>query len=273
MKERAKIKLSIVIVNYNGENYLANCLDSIKKHCASFHYEIIIVDNNSTDKSIALIEDKFSEVMLIKNNYNAGFAKGNNIASNIAKGEYLLLLNNDTILLSDFYPLFLYFENDPNIGALGIKMLDGYGKFIPSFGKFPRPFRLLKLSWLNYNSKEFVNGTFNNDDIVKVNWLSGAFLLTKTSLYRMVNGLDEDYFMYVEDVDFCRKLKNIEKIAIFVPSISFIHYVGFNKSRENLLIKGYSIFATKHFNTFEKNVAKLSLYINYAFKKIFKNIS
>jgi len=272
MQQEGKIKLSIIIVNYNGENYLTDCLLSIKKHCHAFNHEIIIVDNNSTDNSLNLIENNFKEVSLIKNNYNAGFAKANNIAADVAQGEYLLLLNNDTILLNDVHSLFLYFEKDPNIGALGIKMLNGNGKYIQSFGKFPNLFRLLKLSRLNYNSRDLVTGSFNDDNLIQLDWLSGAFLLTKTELYKKVKGLDEDYFMYVEDVDFCKKLKSFGKTIVFTPSMSFIHYVGFNKSRENLLLKGYSIFANKHFNIFEKNVAKLSLFVNYAFKKIFKNI-
>jgi len=268
----AKIKLSIIIINYNGEEYLKSCIESIYSNCNSITFEIIIFDNNSIDNSADLIGQYFSEVKFIKHDKNIGFAKGNNKAVKSAKGEFILLLNNDTILTEDLFGIIKILEKNNNIGALGIKMLDKKKNYAPSAGKFPKPFKLWRISNLNYRSNEFKTGKFKDDNFFKVDWVSGAFLLTKKSYWDKVKGLDEDYFMYVEDVDYCKKLTYINKITVFVPSISFIHFIGFNAKREARLIKGYFLYASKHFNKFEELIAKLCLYSNYAFKKAFKSI-
>jgi len=267
-----KIKLSIIIVNYNCGIYLEECISSIYATCTSFTFEIIVFDNNSSDNSIDFLEKDYKDVILIKSNENLGFAKGNNKAAATAKGEYVLLLNNDTILLQDIDPLFSIFENDDNVGVVGIKMLNTQQKYIASFGKFPSAVRLLRFSNLNYSSTEFLTGNFNDKKHIQVDWVSGSFLMVKNKDWQQVKGLDEDYFMYVEDVDFCKKITLIGKKIVFVPSISYIHHVGFNPSREMNLIKGYFLYSSKHFNKFEQIIAKLSLSLNYAIKKTFKNL-
>ena len=267
-----KVKLSIIIVNYNCGKYLEECLKSIYEKCTSFPFEIVIFDNNSSDNSIAFLENDFKDVILIKSNENLGFAGGNNKAAEKAKGEYILLLNNDTILLKDINPLFNIFESDPKIGVLGIKMLNTEQKYIPSFGKFPTSTRLLRFTNLNYNTTEFLTGNFNEKTHIQVDWVSGSFLLTKKEIWQQIKGLDEDYFMYVEDVDFCKKVALNGKKTVLAPSLSYIHHVGFNSSREMNLIKGYFLYSSKHFNKFEQIIAKLSLSLNYAIKKAFKNL-
>jgi GT2 family glycosyltransferase len=266
------VKLSIIIVNYNGEKYLDACIKSIYKNCHTFSFEIIVFDNNSTDNSIFFIEQNYPDVIIIESDKNLGFAKGNNKAVKNSNGEYVLLLNNDTILNNNLQKAIEVFESDDKIGVLGIKMLDDNKKFSISFGKFPTPLKLLKFSRLNYKSKDFLTGKFLNENFVQVDWVSGAFLLTKKDYWNKVNGLDEDYFMYVEDVDFCKKISKTNKITVLVLSISFIHFIGFNSKREIRLIKGYFLYASKHFNKFEELIAKLCLHLNYAFKKAFKNI-
>jgi len=267
-----KVKLSIIIVNYNCGKYLKECITSIYNKCSSFTFEIIIFDNNSSDDSLNFLENNFKEVILLKNDKNLGFAGGNNKATRNAEGEYLLLLNNDTVILENIYPLFSFFENDNEIGVLGIKMLNSQQKYIPSFGKFPSPISLLKFSNLNYNSTEFLTGNFNGKNHIQVDWVSGSFLMMKNKDWQQVKGLDEDYFMYVEDVDFCKKIAQIGKKTVLVPSISYIHHIGFNTKREINLIKGYFLYSSKHFNKFEQIIAKLSLSFNYAVKKAFKNL-
>lgn len=266
------VKLSIIIVNYNGEEYLEACIKSIYTNCASISFEIIIFDNNSADNSIFFIEQNFPSVIIIKSEQNLGFAKGNNKAVKIAKGEYILLLNNDTILNNNLQNIIKVFESDNRIGVLGIKMVDDNNKFSVSYGKFPTPFNLIRISNLNYKSKELVTGNFGTNNFILVDWVSGAFLLTKKKYWNQVNGLDEDYFMYVEDVDFCKKIMKNGKITVLLPTSSFIHFIGFNSKREIRLIKGYFLYASKHFNKFGELIAKQCLYLNYVFKKAFKNI-
>lgn len=264
-------KLSIIIVNFNGRKYLEDCFKSIYKHCSNINFEVIVFDNNSSDESVSYIKNNFSEVKLIESKENLGFAKGNNKAVQESCGENILLLNNDTILLDDIAPILKIIKNNNNIGAVGIKMLDGNKKYSPSTGKFPKPFQLLKFSLFEEKRKSFKSGLFKEESI-EVDWVTGAFLLTKRVYWDKVGGLDEDYFMYVEDVDFCKKLNKIGKKAIFLPQQRFIHFIGFNSKREIRLIKGYKIYSAKHFNFINTILAHTCLSINYAYKKVFKNI-
>lgn len=267
-----KTDLSIIIITYNSESYINDCFESIYKHCKGINYEIIILDNNSQDRTIDIIESDYDNVKLIKSKINLGFSKGNNKAVQYSKGDYVLLLNIDTILLQDISGLLSLFKNSNKIGALGIKMLDANKNYQLSVGKFPKPWNLIKLSFLNNISPEFTNGQFDNPNkLRKVDWITGAFLLTKKEYWDNVKGLDEDYFMYVEDVDFCKKLEYLNKDTYYLPSLSYIHFVGFNKNRERFLIKGYAIFVEKHFKGLNKIIAKFSLKINYAFKKTIKS--
>ncbi len=265
-----RVDLSIIIVNYNGKHYLKECLQSIKTHCSSLAYEVVIVDNLSTDGSQEFIKSKFSWVRLIENNSNDGFAKANNLGVEIAKGEVILLLNNDTVLVQDFSNLVSEVKKE-SIGAITIQMLNGNEEYTPSFGKFPSPFSLLKIANMNDNRSDLVSGNFNKT-VYSMDWISGSFVLTKKSDWDLVGGLDEDYFMYVEDVDFCRKLKNHHKQILFYPDYRYIHFVGFNSSRELKLIKGYHIYCEKHFKGLNAVIGKMMLRINYVYKRVFKNI-
>jgi len=267
-----KIDLSIIIITYNSDQYINDCFKSIYKHCKGINYEIIVFDNNSKDRTINILESDFKNIKLIKSNINLGFSKGNNKAVHYSKGDYVLLLNIDTILLQDISELLHLFKNTKKIGALGIKMLDANKNYLLSVGKFPKPWSLIKLSFLNNISAEFTTGQFDNpNQLRKVDWITGAFLLTKREYWNSVNGLDEDYFMYVEDVDYCKKLEYLNKDTFYLPSLSYIHFVGFNKNREKFLIKGYGIFAEKHFKDLNKIIAIVSLKINNAFKKTIKS--
>lgn len=258
--------LSIIIVNYNGKKFLKNCFDSITKHCAFISFEILVVDNNSSDGSCSYIEEYFPNIKLIKNNQNLGFAKANNLGVKHGKGKYILLLNNDTILLNDLKPALDLMKGDNSIGVLGAKMLDKDKNYLTSVGRFPNPFNVVKFSFLEDKRPAFIKGDFIEDQY-SVDWLSGAFILISKKLYTQVDGLDEDYFMYVEDVDFCKKISNLNKKIIFLPNISYIHFVGFSIKREQKLIDGYRIYVKKHMSLFGKKIAKLMLAFNLLYKK------
>lgn len=263
-------ELSIIIVNYNGENYLENCINSIYTHCRNINFEIVITDNNSKDNSLSIIRNNYPEVILIESKENLGFAGGNNIAVKKSSGKNILLLNNDTVLQQNILPALNELNKD-SIGVVGIKMLDEKEEYLSSVGKFPNPLSLIKLSLLNDKRNDFVSGEFSKN-LYNVDWLTGAFLLTKKALWDKVNGLDEDYFMYVEDVDFCKKISSLGYKIIFLSNISYIHFVGFNKSREIKLIEGYKLYSDKHFNFFNSILAKICLKINHVYKKTVKNI-
>lgn len=265
--------LSIIIVNYNGIDFLNDCIHSVVEHCKNINYEIILVDNNSIDNSIQSIEKDFPEVILIKNKKNLGFAAGNNIGVRHSNGEYILLLNNDTLLVEDIKPILELLQTNRDIGIVGIKMLDGENKFTPSFGKFPKFYNFIKLKTLQVDLNKIKREILHSQtQYINVDWISGAFLLTKKSIWAQVNGLDESYFMYVEDVDFNKKVQALNKRIVFMHSKHFIHYVGFNKNREKLLINSYMIYIREHKKGVDRWLSLFLLKINLFYKKAFKRI-
>ncbi len=261
MRAKKPFMISVVIVNYNGQKYLQECLDSIRYNLENIQHEIIIVDNNSMDASCAFIKDKFPDVKLIESKENLGFGKANNLGVKKANYNTILLLNNDTILQNHLLPAIeTLYENAKN-GILAINMLDSQKKYIPSVGSFPSPFKLLKISLLSDQRQVFKTGKFKSK-LYTVDWVSGSFMLIRKSDYELIGGFDTDYFMYVEDVDLCKRMTELGKKCIFQSNLSYIHFVGFNKSREHLLLKGFEIYAHKHFSLFGRLLAKAMISIN-----------
>lgn len=262
-----EIELSIIIVNYNGVGYFQNCFDSIYDKLKTISFEIIVLDNNSKDNSVSFIKENFPNVVLIESKINHGFGKGNNEAVKLAKGKHLLLLNNDTILLDDITPAIQFLKSDITIGAIGINMLNANKKYLQAVGKFPNIYNLfwMKLAF-NFN-KDFINGLFTKDFYV-VDWITGSFILIPISVYKEIEGFDEDYFLYVEDVDLCKKIHNKRYKRIFYSKLNYIHFVGFNTTKNNLLVKGYQTFISKHYSGLFKASCYCSLYINTFIKKL-----
>lgn len=267
MSKKRDIQLSIIIVNYNGKEYLKDCLKSISICCTVTH-EVIIVDNASTDGSQSFLKKNHPEVVLIENDTNTGFAKANNLGVEKSTGRNILLLNNDTILLDTIDPL-LNEVAPENIGAITIKMLNGQREFIAPYGKFPTPLNLIKLANLNEKRVALRTGNFTKEKYT-VDWITGSFLLIKRKDWDLVQGLDEDYFMYVEDVDFSKKLRKHNKKILFYANYSYIHFVGFNPKREIKLIEGYKIYARKHFSFFGNLMAQGMLHFNLFVKAYVK---
>lgn len=264
------MELSVIIVNYNGLKYLNNCFESLFKKLNGISFEIIIIDNNSSDESCKFIIDNFPNIILVQSKTNYGFGKGNNEAVKIAKGDYLLLLNNDTIILDDLFPALEILKSDSKIGVIGINMLDSKKEYLQAVGNFPNPINMFKLKNLLNIGKEFESGNFSKERY-DVDWLGGSFLLLSKKLYSEIGGFDEDYFMYVEDVDFCKKIADRGYKRVFLSKFNYIHYIGFNDTKNKLLIKGYEIYLSKHSKGIEKALCYLSIKANKTVKKI-KNI-
>lgn len=262
------IELSVIIVNYNGQHYLAKCIDSLHEKLKNILFEIIILDNNSSDNSCNFIKEKYSDVILIESKANYGFGKGNNKAVQCSKGKYLLLLNNDTIILEQLAPVLDFYKLNQEIGVVGINMVDENKKYLPAAGNFPNFFNLLILKNFFKISHEFQTGVFSKNQY-EVDWLGGSFLMLSKKIYNEIKGFDEDYFMYVEDVDFCKKIADIGKKRVFYPNYSYIHFVGFNSSKNFMLIKGLKIYLKKHSFGIEKIKLQIALEIN-SFVKLIK---
>ncbi|TWP23747.1 glycosyltransferase family 2 protein [Apibacter muscae] len=259
--------LSIIIVNYNGINYLEGCLNSIFNNLQLIDYEVIIIDNKSTDDSVEFIKKKFPNVILIESDDNLGFAKGNNIASKNAKGKYLLLLNNDTILNSNLNNEIDILNKNNWIGALGIQMLNKNYEYTCSTGRFPRFNNIYKLKNLYLNQKE----NLNKNEIFKVDWIEGSFILIPHHVWAKIQGFTEDYFMYAEDIDICKKIKNLNYEIVFYPKSTYIHFGGFNSERNKLLISSLKTYCDKNMPIFERFISKKLLNLNLIIKKM-KNI-
>lgn len=256
------MKLSIVIVNYNVKYFLEQALTSVRKAKKGIEAEVFVVDNNSVDGSQEMVATKFPWVILIENKENLGFAKANNIAIREAKGEYVLLLNPDTIVEEDtFQKCIDFMDSHTGAGALGVKMVDGTGNYLPESKRgLPTPevafYKVFGLSSLFPESKRFNQyhlGYLDPDEIHPVDVLSGAFMFMRRSVLEKVGMLDEDYFMYGEDIDLSYKIQKAGWTNYYFPKTTIIHYKGESTKRGSLnyvriFYKAMMIFARKHFS-------------------------
>lgn len=262
------MKLSIIIVNYNGKHFLDDCFNSITEH-VSFEHELIVVDNDSSDGSAEYLRNNYPDVKLIVSEKNMRFAGGNNLAVRSARGKYLLLLNTDTMLLNDLSVAVELMEKDDSIGAMGARMLDKDKKYRYSAGYFPEPWRLIKISWLYNKSGDFKHGTFSKDrKLYTVDWVEGSFLLTPLEVWRKVGGLDETYFMYIEDVDYARMVVDIGKRVVYCPLVSYVHLGGFNESRIGMLVRGCRRYHEKYSIGVKRLFANLILDLGFIVRGI-----
>jgi GT2 family glycosyltransferase len=265
----SNVVLSILIVNFNGKDFLGPCFDSIRKNI-SIPYEIIIVDNASSDGSLDYISTFHQEVNLIVSKVNLGFAAGNNLAALSAKGDYILLLNNDTLLLGDLKSAVDLLSSDSSIGALGCKMLGRENEYRYSSGHFPSLLRLLFFSRIFNRSGPFKLGDFPIKDqtIYDVDWVEGSFIFTRRALWKKLGGMDEGYFMYVEDIDFCKRVNQSGFRVVYFPSLSFLHYGGYTSSRLGMLIKGFRRYHSKFSNCIIQLCAGCILTFGLIFKSV-----
>ncbi len=257
------LKLSIIIVNYNVKYFLEQCLYSVRNACKNLSVEVFVVDNNSVDGSIALVKEKFPEVTLIANKSNTGFAVANNQAIRLAKGQYVLLLNPDTVVQEDTFDKCLSFMDEHlDAGGLGIKMVDGKGNFLPESKRgLPTPavafYKIFGLAKLFPNSKKFgqYHLTYlNKNQNHSVDVLSGAFMLMRKNVLDKIGLLDETFFMYGEDIDLSYRITQAGFKNYYFAESSIIHYKGEStkKSSVNYVIvfyKAMAIFAKKHFSS------------------------
>lgn len=252
-------ELSVIIVNWNTKKLLEDCLSSIFKHTKEIQFEVIVVDNGSEDGSARMVEKKFPKVLLVPNKENLGFTKANNQGIKIAKGEYVLLLNSDTYLI----------ENSPkklvdraksmdSFGALGPMLLNEDRTIQQSVGFFPH---LPQAFWWMSFIDDLPFGTIlkpyhvDHDSFYKndheVDWVTGAAILVPKKVIEQIGGLDEDIFMYGEDVDWCWRIKEANFKVFYSPATKIVH-IGrgsTGKITKNAIIgeyKGIVYFYQKH---------------------------
>lgn len=262
------MKLSVIIVNYDVQHFLELCLLSVLKASANIQTEIIVVDNNSSDGSCELILKKFPQIILLRNTENLGFSKANNQGVAQAVGEYILILNPDTVVAEDtFEKIISYSDTKENFGALGVKFIDGTGNFLPECKRNFPSVRVACQKLLGFSNKYYANHIDKNENN-EVEILSGAFMLLKRDVYLKNNGFDEDYFMYGEDVDLSYKLTSKGYNNYYYGAATIIHYKGESTLKDKRYLKNFygamQIFYKKHFKI--SNLAHYSL--NVLFKVV-----
>lgn len=266
------VTLSILIVNYNGKNFLAPCFESIYQF-VTVPFEIIVVDNASSDDSVSFIKRNHPTVKLLESPVNRGFSGGNNLAAKSARGRYLLLLNNDTVICSSLTPLIKILDSENSVGALGCRLFYGDGRQQESIGYIPSVSSLV-LSWtplarLFPHSARFRRLVTSDSKLYEqpfseVEWVSGACLLTPLILWQRLGGLDERYFMYMEDTDYCRRVQDAGYKTAYSASCEVTHFEGGGRSwvgeRAVLnTINSYLVYVKKHYGTMSVIIFRILL--------------
>jgi len=260
---RHTVDLSILIVNYNVKEFLQNLIHSIYKAASDLSYEIIIIDNASDDGSVEFLQEKFPGIKLIVNDKNLGFSKANNIGLSIAKGKYILLLNPDTIVQEDtFEKMISFFERTHDAGMAGCKILNPDGTLqLACRRSFPGPWtsfcKVTGLSNLFPNSRLFAryNLTYlNENETYEVDAISGSFMMIRREVLDKVGKLDEQFFMYGEDLDWCYRIQKADYKVYYVHETQIIHYKGESTKRSGIdetkiFYNAMNLFVKKHLAT------------------------
>lgn len=255
--------VSIIIVNYNTKDILADCLLSIIKETINIDYEIIVVDNDSHDGSQKMLKNRFPNVKVIESGKNLGFGKANNLGMQHAKGKYFFLLNSDTLLLNNAIKIFYdYSEANPGFGALGCILLDRDKNPCHSYGKFHTPLKSLKdviAKYLRFLKDSWLLHPDYVEAPLSVDYITGADLWVPKAVYEKTGGFDKDFFMYFEEVDWQLRMKLEGYDRIIIPGPKIIHLEGgsdsdghkfWTKNRLKNLNASREIYECKHFNKF-----------------------
>lgn len=275
------MKLSIIIVNYNVKDFLEQCLLSVENAIKGIDSEVFVVDNNSVDNSCQMVKSRFPQFNLIENKDNTGFAVANNQAIKISKGEYILLLNPDTLVEEDTFTKVLSFmDAHPKAGGLGVKMIDGNAHFLPESKRaLPTPevafYKIFGLASLFPNSKKFGKyhlSYLDKDENHEIEILSGAFMFMRKEALDKVGMLDETFFMYGEDIDLSYRIILGGYKNYYFSDTTIIHYKGESTKKGSLnyvktFYNAMIIFADKHFGQTAKAYIlfiRLAIYLRAA---------
>ncbi len=226
--------ISVIIVNWNAKKLLLECIESVLRDTEKMESEIIVVDNASIDNSVEAVKSKYFQVKIIENKENLGFAKANNIGIRLSKGKYVCLVNSDILVQNRcFQKMFNFMESNHDVGILGPKLLNTDLSSQSSCKKFPTIWnnltRALFLHRLFPKSSFFSAEEmyyFNHDKRISVDALAGAFLMIRREPLFEIGLLDEDYFIYAEDIDLCKKFNKLNWKVIFYPQAVCIHHDG-----------------------------------------------
>lgn len=253
------MKISVVIVSYNARYFLEQCLYSVRAALSNWEGEVIVVDNDSPEKPIPEIRSKFPDVTFIESKKNLGFAKANNLGVEKSRGDYVLILNPDTLLPENlFEELIPFAENTEQLGAVGVRMVDANGRFHPeskrnipglsnTFGK------LFGTAFDKKKAKGYYKSDIDQFAIAPAEILVGAFMFIKKSVYEKVGGFDPRYFMYGEDIDLSYSLILNGYTNYYYGKSTVIHYKGESTRKDKKYLKTFfgamQLFVSKYYKT------------------------
>ena len=263
MKTTSEINLSVIIVNYNTADELRACIQSVKKQTAGISYEIIVVDNNSHDHSKSMLKNEFATVECHFLQFNSGFSYANNYAMERSESEFILLLNPDTFLIENSLKVMVDFmRSNPAVGAIGPVVEDPNGNLQLSMSRFPDlKLQLLDALYLQgalkrYALTEDQRGSIASKIPFEVDWVSGGCIMLRKAIYNEIGGLDEQFHLFSEDVDWCLRIKEGGWNIYCLPNTKVIHIGGASISKNYFTLvsnrfRSRLIYARKHFNKLE----------------------
>ncbi|QBZ98128.1 glycosyltransferase family 2 protein [Flavobacterium sangjuense] len=278
------MQLSVIILNYNVRYFLELCVLSAEKAIQNLDAEIIVIDNNSSDDSCAMMKQRFPSIRLIENKENSGFPKGNNIAVKEAKGEYICILNPDTVVAEDTFEKVLAFaKSKTDLGIVGCKLIDGTGNFLPESKRgiptpwvaFTKIFGLYKFFPKSSLFNKYYAQHLDKNQTGKVEILVGAFMVMKRELYNEIGGFDEDCFMYSDDIDLSYTALKRGKSNFYFHETTVIHYKGESTVKDgtymNRFQEAMNFFYKKHFkvSVFFSLFMKIGI-VFFSFVKMFQ---
>jgi GT2 family glycosyltransferase len=269
--------LSIIIVNWNVCDLLRRCLASIEANRSALSLEVIVVDNASSDESVPMVEQEFPQVHLITSRENLGYTGGNNLGAKEAKGRYLLILNPDTEIVGDaLEQMVAYLDRHPAVGAVGPQLLYPDGSVQSSRRRFPQLatafFAGTPFSWRWFRDNRFERAHCMadrpDDEIQSVDWLVGAALLIRGETWQEVGPLDDQYFMYFEELDWCRRCRDTGWEIHYLPLAQVVHHhKGAVKqvatTARMRFYRSKILYFRKYFGTGWATVIRLFLLTNY----------
>ncbi|MFZ1322260.1 MAG: glycosyltransferase family 2 protein [Ignavibacteria bacterium] len=262
--------VSVIIVNYNTTEHIKKCLDSISNYTKSINYEIIVVDNNSPDRSIEYFPNEFPAVKFIFRKVNDGFGAGCNFGVKNAKGKYLLFLNPDIVLKDNaIYEFFQFMEKNKNVGLCSALLTDSNGNFQYTYNYFPSVFWEFSEAItrkIPERIKELLDklALESNRESLEVDWVIGACMFIRSELYKKLEGFDESFFLYYEDVDLEFRLSKLDFKIVVLPNIKIQHIERSSINPKNRYdVCYYNIhlskmrYMNKHFGFFKRNFIRL----------------
>ncbi len=272
--------VSIIIVNYNAKYFAEQCICAVAAAIKNIDAEVLVVDNASSDQSISYLTSAYNWVNFIPLDKNLGFAKANNIALARATGQFVLFLNPDTIIPEDCITTCIsQLQSNPKIGAIGVRMIDGAGNFLPeSKRSLPSPmvsfWKLIGLSAL-FPKSSFFNryalGHLVEHENYEVPVLSGAFMCCNTALIKSLNGFDERFFMYGEDIDLSYRISKAGYQNFYLGKMFILHFKGESTPYKNfkyvrLFYKAMQQFVDKHYTSNYAILLKVLLYLSISIR-------